>query len=31
MTFILYLLFRFEEIVKDWNKTESFEFEDGIV
>ena len=29
MTLILYPLFRFQEIVKDWNKIESFEFEDG--
>ena len=27
MTFVLYPLFRFQEIVKDWNTSESFEFE----
>ena len=26
MTFVLYPLFRFKKIVKDWNATESFEF-----
>ena len=31
MTFVLYPMFRFQEIVKDWNATESFAFEDGIV
>ena len=30
MTFVLYPLFRFQEIVKDWNTTESFEFENGM-
>ena len=30
MTFVLYPMFRFQEIVKDWNATESFVFEDGI-
>ena len=31
MTFVLYPVFRFPEFVKDWNATESFVFEDGIV
>ena len=31
ITFVLYPLFRFLKIVRDWNTTESFEFEDVIV
>ena len=31
MTFVLYPLFRFQKIVKDWNAAESFEFDDVIV
>ena len=31
MTFVLYPLFSFREIVKDWNATESFAFEEVIV
>ena len=31
MTFVLYPLYRFQNIVRDWNTTESFEFEDVIV
>ena len=31
MTFVLYPMFRFQEIIKDWNATKSFAFEDGIV
>ena len=27
MTFVLYPLFRFQEIVKQWHATESFEFQ----
>ena len=30
MTFALYPIFRFTEIVKDWNETESFAFE-GVI
>ena len=31
MTFVLYPMFRFQAIVKNWNTTESFAFEDGIM
>ena len=31
VNFVIYPLLRFWEIVKDWNATESFVFEDGIV
>ena len=31
MTFVLYPMLRFQEIVKGLNATESFVFEDGIV
>ena len=30
MTLVLYPMFKFQEIVKDWNATESFVFEYGI-
>ena len=30
-TFVLYPMFRFQEIVKDLNAIESFAFDDGIV
>ena len=31
MTFVLYPLFRFREILKDWNATKSYAFEGLIV